>query len=276
MYNLEVTFLLAVPVDKKRRNAEEEKDETYHPESSDNGSAEEDEIEEEEEAQESGDETDNVSYDEEELPTPAKTLKFVAEQIKTNQKKAAKRKIPQKAVTGGKKIRKESNQTEGKKTKQRDSTNRKEGDRKEKTAKPTTKIHPVDDVNDDTGSVDGKDGKTNDRDGKKEKKVVVYNDKNVDFNLYNEAPEHIKNVKIKISSNILLMCRMIEAGGSSSKGLSYDYAAMSFVRNSKDGKNPFEFNLPLSLAPNILKGIQLLVKNNPKFFEKQLQTVNVD
>ena len=68
-----------------------------------------------------------------------------------------------------------------------------------------------------------------------------------------------------------MLSRMIEATGNTAQGLAYDYAALSFVRQSKNGK-AYEFNLPLTLAPSIAKGIQLLMKQNPKFFDKQFQT----
>lgn len=87
--------------------------------------------------------------------------------------------------------------------------------------------------------------------------------------MYNEAPEHIKTLKIKLSSNVVIMSRMIEASGGTAQGLSYDYAALSFIRQSKNGK-VYEFNLSLGLAPNIIKGLQLLIKGNPTFFEKTL------
>lgn len=104
---------------------------------------------------------------------------------------------------------------------------------------------------------------------------VEFNDKHVDYNLYNEAPEHIKNLKIKISSNVIMLCRMIEATGNTSQGLTYDYAALSFVRQSKNGK-AYEFNLPLNLAPSILKGITFIIKQNPKFFDKHLNVTDLD
>jgi len=111
-----------------------------------------------------------------------------------------------------------------------------------------------------------------DDEGRKKTKQIVFNDKNVDFNLYNEAPEHIKNLKIKLSSNLVMMSRMIEASGGNAQGLSYDYAALSFIRQSKNGK-AYEFNVSLSLAPNIIKGINLLIKGNPTFFEKAVPAV---
>jgi len=101
--------------------------------------------------------------------------------------------------------------------------------------------------------------------------VVEYNDKNVDYNLYNEAPENIKNVKIKISSNLVMLCRMIEATGTTAQSLNYDYAALSFVRQSKNGR-AYEYNVQLSSAPAIMKGISLIMKQNPKFFDKNFHS----
>lgn len=267
LFNPEYLFKLAVPIEKKRKNAqEEEEDQEYQPNSSDeNESGEEEAEEEEEENEEDGYESESIEYDEDELPTTSKSLKDVAQASKVDRKKQMKRKVPAKPVHGGKKIRKTENEGPSKKPKRTSTGVKRNEDRKEKEAKPTAKSKAVDENDDDETK----------KDEKKEKRVVEYNDKNVDFNLYNEAPEHIKNVKIKLSSNILLQCRMIEASGNTTQGLTYDFASLSFVRQSK-AKHPFEFNLPLSLAGNIIKGIKLIIKNNPKYFEKQLDCVNID
>lgn len=256
-----------MPIEKKRKHAEEEEeDQDYEPESAnENESGEEENEEEEEEDEEDGSESESVEYDADELPTTSKSVKDVALATKSEKKKQIKRKIPAKPVHGGKKIKKTEHDGPSKKKKTASPVTRKNDDRKEKEAKPTAKSKAVDENDDDEAK----------KDDKKEKRVVEYNDKNVDFNLYNEAPEHIKNVKIKLSSNVLMMCRMIEASGNTTQGLTYDFASLSFVRQSK-AKNPFEFNLPLSLAVNIIKGIKLIMKNNPKYFEKQLDCVNID
>ena len=103
-------------------------------------------------------------------------------------------------------------------------------------------------------------------DSKKEKKEpLVFNDKNVDYNLYHEAPENVATKKIKLSSNVLLVCKMIEATGDQ-KGLTYDYAALSIVRKTKNN-TAYEFNLPLTIAPNLKKGIELIIKDNHHFFQ---------
>lgn len=257
-----------MPVEKKRKHAqEEEEDQDYEPESHEENESgeEEDEEEEEEEDEEDGSESESIEYDADELPTTSKTLKDVAQASKNDGKKQNKRKNPAKPVHGGKKVKKTESVGPSKKKKKASTGTRKSNERKEKQATPTAKSKGGDENDEDETK----------KDDKKEKRVVEYNDKNVDFNLYNEAPEHIKNVKIKLSSNVLMMCRMIEASGNNTQGLSYDFASLSFVRQSKANK-PFEFNLPLSLSLNIIKGIKLIMKNNPKYFEKETECVNVD
>jgi hypothetical protein len=233
-----------VPVVKRRKNAqEEEEDETYEQVSGtdeEETDPEEEVLEEEEEEVQY--ESDSISNDEEELPSTSKSLKDVAMEKK---KTGAKRKIVQ-----------EKKGAPIKKVKTAGSEKIVKRVVKKPAPKPTKEKSPSEDNKKTTG-------------------MVEYNDKNVDFNLYNEAPEHIKNVKIKISSNVVMICRMIEATGNTSQGLTYDYAALSFVRQSKNGR-AYEFNLPLTLAPSITKGINLMIRENTKFFSKHIQKINVD
>lgn len=103
-------------------------------------------------------------------------------------------------------------------------------------------------------------------DSKREKKESpIFNDKNVDYNLYHEAPENVATKKIKLSSNVILMCKMIEATGDQ-RGLTYDYAALSIIRKTKNNK-AYEFNLPLTIAPNLVKGVELIMNENKHFFQ---------
>lgn len=100
------------------------------------------------------------------------------------------------------------------------------------------------------------------RNGKK------YNDNNVHYNLYNEAPENIVECRVKISSSCLITSKMIEANGET-KGLTYDMAALVICRKMKNG-DMFEFTLPLNLAPAICQGIGLIMKENKQFFNKKI------
>jgi hypothetical protein len=108
-----------------------------------------------------------------------------------------------------------------------------------------------------------------DEGGKKSKKkeAPVFNDKNVDYNLFNDAPENVMARKIKISNTVMVTCKMIDAISGGASGLSYDYAALTFVRKIQNAK-AFEFNLPLTLVPSIIEALKLIVKDNPKFFKK--------
>lgn len=242
-----------MPIVKKRRNAEEE-DQTYEqevsPSEEDDSNQEEEEILEEEE-EEDDIESDELSNDETELSSTSKTLKeHVLEGKKKQPLKRKQVPILEKKQVVVKKPREGSSNTAA-------STSTNQTNPARKVKKVVRKIKTTD--------------KT--EENKKGLNVSIeYNDKNVDYNLYNEAPEHIKNLKIKISSNIVMLSRMIEASGNTAQGLTYDYAALSFVRQSKNGK-AYEFNLPLNLAPSIVKGITLIIKQNPKFFDKQFQTV---
>ena len=248
-------FFILEPVVKKRKHAEEEEEDeeyTHEISGSDEGSGQEEEeaVEEEEEEEEIQFESDGVSNDEEELPSTSKSLKehLAKKQAPTKRKVVEQKTPPPKKTKTASVVAKTTSSTEKKHKKIIKKVATKGG----KVSNPEKKI-----------------GNSTD-DGKRSVNSIEFNDKNVDFNLYNEAPEHIKNVKIKISSNIVMLCRMIEATGNTSQGLTYDYAALSFVRQSKNGR-AYEFNLPLNLAPSIVKGINLLIKHNPKFFEKQFK-----
>lgn len=247
-------------------NAEEEEDEdeTYEPDS--RSESETEESNEEEEEEEIDNERFVVSDDEEEIPAEVKTVKVkknLAQEAKEKKASAttSKRKAPISAKSGVKKakvakIDVKKRQIVAQKGQAAKKPPRKKGKQ--------TEENEIDETVETVGEKKSSDG------DKKTAKLVEFNDKNVDYNLYNEAPEHIKQMKVKLSSNILMFSRMIEAtSGSTAQGLSYDYAALSFQRNTRTGK-AYEFNLPLALAPTIIKGIQFLIKNNPKFFEKYL------
>jgi hypothetical protein len=242
-----------VPVVKRRKHVEEE--EAYHEISnSEEESAEEEEVYEEEEEEENEEvqyegESDGVSNDETELPSTSKSVK---EHALDSKKTATKRKNPSKKPTPSTPTKKI------KYTVEKPAQEKRIEKRIVKVAKRTV--------------VRGKEKAVVDETKKSGPSMIEYNDKNVDFNLYNEAPEHIKNVKVLLTSNVIMSSRMIEASGNSSQGLTYDYAALSFVRQSKNLR-AYEFNLPLTLAPSIIKGINFLIKSNPKFFEKQIKFV---
>jgi len=101
----------------------------------------------------------------------------------------------------------------------------------------------------------------------KKREAPIFNDKNIDYNLFTDAPENVMARKIKISNTVMVTCKMIDAIGGGAGGLSYDYAALTFMRKIQNQK-AFEFNLPLALAPNIIEALRYIMKDNPKFFKR--------
>lgn len=97
--------------------------------------------------------------------------------------------------------------------------------------------------------------------GKKE--APVFSDKNCDYDLFNNAAANVIPRKIKLSSNVIITCRMIEQ--IEGKALTYDYPAITLQRKTGNGKL-YEFNLPMGLAPKIIEAVQLIMKDNTKFF----------
>ena len=57
------------------------------------------------------------------------------------------------------------------------------------------------------------------------------------------------------------------------KGLNYDMAVMAFCRKTRANKS-FEFNLPMSMAPNIKEAMELIIEKNKNFYAKRLQLPN--
>jgi len=102
---------------------------------------------------------------------------------------------------------------------------------------------------------------------KKKKESPVFNDKNLDYNLFSDDPDNVVSKKIKIAKNVILQCSMIDGNEKGKNAAFQDYAALSFLRKTKDEK-AFEFNLPLGLAPNIIEALKLIINDNPKFFHK--------
>lgn len=108
-----------------------------------------------------------------------------------------------------------------------------------------------------------------DEDKKAKKPEKEWNSKNLDFNLHNEAPENIREMKILLSSTVMVKSKMLEAN-ESNKGLTYDMAVMALCRKTR-GNKVFEFNLPMTMVPNLREACDLLMEGNKGFFEKRLK-----
>lgn len=99
--------------------------------------------------------------------------------------------------------------------------------------------------------------------GPAKKEMPSFSDKNVDYDLFNSSASNVVPRRIKVSNNIVVTCRMVEQ--KEGRNLTYDYPAITFQRKTT-GEKMFEFILPLSLAPKITEAINLLIKDNSKFF----------
>ena len=88
----------------------------------------------------------------------------------------------------------------------------------------------------------------------------------VDINLYTEDPTNIIPKTVQISKTLKLSCRMISGAQMFSGKITYpDWPGLVFQKKIKDGK-AFEFNTNLTDVPNLIKGLQFILKENPTFF----------
>ena len=112
------------------------------------------------------------------------------------------------------------------------------------------------------------DGDKKEKTGTRKIAAPTFDDKDLDVNLFHENPLNLKKRKVMISSNIILISQMIDAGQLDAKGLFNNYAAMTIHKKMKDGK-AFEFHIPLQLIPTMIKGMNYLVENNKDFFQNR-------
>lgn len=104
----------------------------------------------------------------------------------------------------------------------------------------------------------------NDESGEKKKDYPDFSDKNVDVDLYNDNPHTVIQKRIKVSDNIVVSCKMIAVNQRQANG--FEYAAIVFARKGRADK-AFEYNLPLTLAPKVIAALNIIVNENPKFFQ---------
>ena len=109
-----------------------------------------------------------------------------------------------------------------------------------------------------------KDGKNDSTEAGEKKELPDFSDKNVDFNLYHDDPQKVNLKRIKISDSVIVSCKMIQVNQRQSN--SFEYPAIVFARKGRTDK-AFEYNLPLNLAPKVIAALNIIVKENPKFFQ---------
>ena len=98
---------------------------------------------------------------------------------------------------------------------------------------------------------------------KNKKSYPTFEDKNLDYDYAANSPSNIIQRRVKIAANIILTCKNVEIV---SNGQPVDLASLSFSRKTKNGK-AFDYNMPLSLAPVLIKGLQTIIRDNAKFFD---------
>ena len=108
------------------------------------------------------------------------------------------------------------------------------------------------------------------KDGKKEtdkktrgskKEYKVFNDKNLDVDLHKD-PDTIVGRRIRLNASYILCCKTIQM---TNEGTQIDWAAIVIEKKMKDTRC-FEFNIPLSIAPRMIAGLQEIIKANPRYF----------
>ena len=244
-----------MPIDKPiiKRNAskkKEKEEENIEFVNDDNEGDEEAASSDEENQEEAFSEGEGSDYDEEEVsstPQPIKPLKQVVQKKKNEKQSIEVKKQSQKRKPAAE--------------------NGSQNTRKIKIAKRKASVEME---NLEAATIDDKNEETSEEPSKKNGtgSVKKYNDNNIHYNLYNEAPENIVECRVKLTSSCLITSRMIEANGEV-KGLTYDMAALVICRKMKNG-SVFEFTLPLSLAPSICQAIGFIMKENKQFFNKKI------
>lgn len=102
--------------------------------------------------------------------------------------------------------------------------------------------------------------------GKKEPKL--FNDKNIDIDLYDSDPDKIVVKKIRLNKSVILSCKTIETVNQT--GAKLDWAAVILEKRMK-GDLCYDFNMSLALVPVLIEGLKKIVQANPKYFQLQNQ-----
>lgn len=200
------------------------------------------------------DSEENVSEDEDDVKIVKKKESVAASMSKTAAKQVKKEKKPQ--VTQKRKaaaaapVDVKKRKVAKKVAKDKDDEGKTDKEEKE---------HPMETGEDASGKDDSQG--TKGKGGKKE--MPHFSDKNVDYDLFHNSATNVVPRRIKISNNLVITSRMVEQ--IESKNITNDYPAITFQRKTA-GEKMFEFILPLNLVPKIMEAMNLIVKDNGKFF----------
>ena len=202
------------------------------------------------------DSEENVSEDEDDVKIVKKKESVAASMSKTAAKQVKKEKKPQ--VRQKRKVDAAAAAPVDVKKRKVAKKVAKDKDEEGKTDKEE-KEHPMETGEDASGKDDPQGAKG--KGGKKE--MPHFSDKNVDYDLFHNSATNVVPRRIKISNNLVITSRMVEQ--IESKNITNDYPAITFQRKTA-GEKMFEFILPLNLVPKIMEAMNLIVKDNGKFF----------
>lgn len=122
-----------------------------------------------------------------------------------------------------------------------------------------------------SGEKTSAEGNEKDKKGEKEESnTTFWNDRNCDHDLDDHAASNVHTRKIKISSNLILSCKMISH--LENKHLTQDYAALVFSRKTNKDK-VYDFNIDLRVTERLIRALQIIMEENPVFFNKRTLSV---
>jgi len=97
---------------------------------------------------------------------------------------------------------------------------------------------------------------------------IIWNDRNCDIDLDDQAASNVHFRKIKISNNLIISCKMISH--LENKNLHQDYAALVFSRKTNKDRT-FDFLIDMRVTERLIKALQIVIDENPVFFNKKPQ-----
>lgn len=99
--------------------------------------------------------------------------------------------------------------------------------------------------------------------GKKEPQM--FNESNIDLDLYDNDPTKLKTKKIRVSQNLILTCKTMKMLVGNEN---HEWAAIVLEKRVKDNK-VFPFNFSLQDAPKVIEALKAIILENEKFFKVQ-------
>lgn len=87
---------------------------------------------------------------------------------------------------------------------------------------------------------------------------------NIHFDLHNTASQNVSVCNIRLTQNVVLTSKMVEAREGNGN-LNFEYPAIVFQRRAAND-SVFEFKLPLTCCQKLMDGLEIIMRENAKFF----------